>query len=153
MTLNLPDYGKILGSRSEGLDRYLGIPYAAPPVGERRFSPPEPVTPWHPRRLDGRNYADDCLQIVDLVNNPRVGPMSEDCLYLNIFTPTGYASRTNGNWLVKGREGLPVMVWLHGGAFQQGSGNREEVRREGKTKEAPLRESWIQNTTSHTNMR
>ena len=59
--------------------------------------------------------------------NPRIGhSMSEDCLYLNVFTPAGHASRTKQGRLFSGRRLLPVMVWLHGGAFQQGGANRAE---------------------------
>ena len=57
--------------------------------------------------------------------------MSEDCLYLNVFTPSGVGARKGGGKIFGGREGLPVMIWLHGGAFQQGGGNRDEYRGDG----------------------
>ena len=122
-----------LSRPSAGVDRYLGIPYAAPPVGQRRFAPPEPAQPWAPKKLDVSEYGPDCWQSTDPVMNPRIGhSMSEDCLYLNVFTPAGHASRTKQGRLFSGRKLLPVMVWFHGGAFQQGGANRAEVRSGGE---------------------
>lgn len=83
---------------------YKGIPYAAPPVGNLRWKPPQPATPWtEPRRFDA--FGPACPQ-----PGPD-GPTSEDCLTLNVWSPaTGPQAR------------LPVMVFLHGGAFCSGSG-------------------------------
>lgn len=84
---------------------YKGIPYAAPPVGERRFRPPEPLPPWTaPRRCAAFGPA-----------SPQEGAdeaTDEDCLTLNIWTPA-----------VAATDRLPVMVFFHGGAFQSGSGS------------------------------
>ncbi|GMI06818.1 hypothetical protein TrVE_jg14387 [Triparma verrucosa] len=127
ITLNLPSYGKLIGRRSAGVDRFLGIPYAAPPVGLRRFSPPEPAQPWAPKKLDASDFSPDCWQTSDPVLNPRLGNgMSEDCLYLNVYTPAGHASRTKQGRLLSGKRLLPVMLWFHGGGFQQGGANRAE---------------------------
>ncbi len=91
-----------------GIAVFRGIPYARPPVGERRFLAPAPPDPWLGTR-DAFEQGPGCWQ----VPSPTlpVGPsMDEDCLYLNVWTP---AAATGG--------ARPVMVWLHGGAFHFGS--------------------------------
>jgi carboxylesterase type B len=111
------------------VDTFLGIPYAAPPVGALRFAPPEAAQPWAPSRLDASKFSPDCFQIPDPTLNPVVDihRMSEDCLYLNIFTPAGHAERSRHGFLTSsGTKLLPVMVWLHGGGFQQGGARRAE---------------------------
>jgi carboxylesterase type B len=117
--VNLPDLGRIQGKRQSGVDFFGGIPYAAPPVGNKRWAAPEPPAPWAPAKLDATHFGADCWQLVDPLMNPAAdaAQMSEDCLFLNVFTPAGHASRNSL---------LPVMVWLHGGAFQQGAGRRPE---------------------------
>ena len=86
---------------------YKGIPYAASPVGKRRWKAPQPVSPWPvPRRFD--EFGPVCPQ------QGYGGLMDEDCLYLNIWTPPEALA-----------EKLPVMVWIHGGAFISGSGSDE----------------------------
>lgn len=119
VVMTLPNLGKVRGRRAEGMDFFGNIPYVAPPVGNLRFSPPEPVAPWAPAILDATKYGADCWQVRDDVNNPCPNPMSEDCVTLNVFTPAGQMSR---------KKLLPVMVWLHGGAFQQGGANRPEYQ-------------------------
>jgi para-nitrobenzyl esterase len=93
---------------------YLGIPFAAPPVGNLRWKPPQPVTPWDGVR-PARAYAPRCMQF----GRPHTSvyfeyfgeqPTSEDCLYLNVWAPAD----------AQGRK-LPVMVWIYGGGFQAGS--------------------------------
>ena len=124
----LANYGKVQGIRTQGFDFFGNIPYAAPPVGNHRFAPPEPPTPWSPAVLDGTHYGCDCWQVVvpsapteehnkddSLVNQQ----MSEDCLKLNVFLPAGQATRKKSLL-------LPVLVWFHGGAFQQGGAHRPE---------------------------
>lgn len=119
--VNLPELGRVQGIRQSGIDFFGGLPYAAPPVGNLRWAPPEPAAPWAPAMLDASHFGPDCWQAEDPVNNPGVDKsrMSEDCLYLNIYTPAGQHSGM-------GMDGLPVMVWLHGGAFQQGGARRAE---------------------------
>jgi para-nitrobenzyl esterase len=98
------DSGPIL-PRQGGI--YRGIPYAAPPTGPWRWMPPQPVLPWTtPRRCD--TFGPVCPQ------PGYSGVMSEDCLFLNVWTP----AKSVG-------EMLPVMVWIHGGAFTFGSGSDE----------------------------
>ena len=118
--VNLPELGSIQGKRQSSFDFFGGIPYAAPPVGNLRWAPPEPAAPWAPATLDASHYGPDCWQLVDPLVNPSADTryMSEDCLYLNVFTPAGLSSQRH----VK----MPTMVFLHGGAFQQGAARRPE---------------------------
>uniref|UniRef100_A0A8D2DYE9 Carboxylic ester hydrolase n=1 Tax=Sciurus vulgaris TaxID=55149 RepID=A0A8D2DYE9_SCIVU len=97
---------------------FLGIPYAAPPVGPLRFKDPQPPSPWNDLR-QATTYPDVCYQDKEWlasqqdllrVHYPKFG-MSEDCLYLNIYAPS-HADRGSN---------LPVMVWFPGGGFQGGS--------------------------------
>jgi para-nitrobenzyl esterase len=86
---------------------FKGIPYAAPPTGERRWRPPIPVKPWTDVRLADR-VGPQCPQPQ---RAPALLPSNEDCLSLNVWTPAKQAN-----------ERLPVMVWIHGGGFTIGSG-------------------------------
>lgn len=107
--------GTIIGDAGKEVRIYRGIPYAAPPVGDLRWKPPQPVTPWK----GIRECAKFSLMMTQWFPSPQGGAtdadMSEDCLYLNLLTP---AKRTN--------QKLPVMVWLHGGGPDLGSGNGPE---------------------------
>src|SRR5579864_2203524 len=98
------DSGWVAGSGT-AIRVYKGIPYAAPPVGELRWKPPQRVTPW-PGVLVAKSFSPICPQS-DRYN---LGRQSEDCLKLNIWTP----ARSAG-------DKLPVMVWIHGGSFQVGA--------------------------------
>jgi para-nitrobenzyl esterase len=104
--------GRLSGITDGGIDRFLGIPYAAPPIGALRWRAPETPAPWQGVRRADRVGA-DCIQ--DKASNPPApgyaNPQSEDCLYLNIWRPA-----------VHGTKRLPVMLWLHGGGFIMGSG-------------------------------
>lgn len=106
--------GKIEGTCKENLYIFKGIPFAAPPVGDLRWLPPQPMTQWKGIRR-AHTFAPIAPQITGplggLLENRVEEPQSEDCLYLNIWTP--------------GLEGppRPVMVWIHGGAFKIGSGS------------------------------
>lgn len=117
--VTIPSLGTLQGIRRLGVDFFGGIPYAAPPVGNLRWAAPEEPPSWRPHILDATHFGPDCSQVVDPSLNPLADStqMSEDCLYLNIYTPAGAASYKNK---------LPVMVWFHGGAFQQGSAKRPE---------------------------
>ena len=105
--------GMVRGSTAEDVVAFKGIPYAAPPFGAHRFRPPQPAEPW-----DGVR---DALTYGPTVTKPPYFPpfdvllpepviAGEDCLNLNIWTPD------------PGKAGLPVMVWIHGGAFSNGTG-------------------------------
>lgn len=105
-------YGKIQGSFENDLYVFRGIPYAAPPVGELRWHPPEPPQRWDGVR-DAKKFGAIAPQTVFPIGPfPQVPqPQSEDCLFLNIWTPGLDNARR------------PVMVWIHGGAFTIGSGS------------------------------
>ena len=97
--------GAVRGKTVAGIGEYLGIPYAAPPVGALRWRPPQPPEPWTGTR-DATSYAPHCQQPTSAFGRAST---SEDCLYLNVFTPAGNHARN-----------LPVMVWVHGGSLRTG---------------------------------
>ncbi len=105
--------GQVQGVDEQGVHAFKGIPYAAPPVGDRRLQPPQPAEPWDGVRK-AANYGLVALQqpmpgIFGELGTPQ-NPAGDDCLNLNVWTPDPGAS------------GLPVLVWIHGGAFYAGSG-------------------------------
>ncbi|MBI5259716.1 MAG: carboxylesterase family protein [Burkholderiales bacterium] len=108
------DPGRLQGQRCSGpqgaaLHRYLGVPYAAPPVGELRWRPPQPALPWHGVRVADR-YGDNAPQHVEPFDAaPPRGTCSEDCLSLNVWAPAAPAAAPRA-----------VMVWIHGGGFVSG---------------------------------
>ncbi|WP_405405179.1 carboxylesterase/lipase family protein [Streptomyces sp. NBC_01104] len=101
--------GPVQGAVAGAVRTFQGIPYAAPPTGERRWKEPQPVRPWA-SPLDARAPRSACGQPTDQPISI-AGGGSEDCLYLNVTTP---AARTTGR--------LPVIVWIHGGSFTYGDG-------------------------------
>ncbi len=105
--------GTITGNvREDGLHEYLGIPYAAPPVGDRRWQPPGAVMGWEGTR-DATKRGLPCMQPGSLSEfyDRSYLETSEDCLTLNVWTRADTVA-----------QGLPVMVWIHGGALVMGSG-------------------------------
>ena len=103
--------GEIVGSTLKGIDAWLGIPYAAAPVGALRWQPPQPHASWT-TPLKATTLPNACAQNADLGVFARAGG-SEDCLYLNVYRS---AQATHAG------QRLPVFVWIHGGALQVGQG-------------------------------
>lgn len=99
--------GAVSGKLIDGVRAYLGIPYAAPPVGELRWQSPQPPVRWNGTR-DGTAFAERCAQPLSVLSPESA---NEDCLFLNVHVPDG----------VGRADKLPVMVWVHGGAFLSGS--------------------------------
>ncbi|NOU61767.1 carboxylesterase/lipase family protein [Marinifilum caeruleilacunae] len=99
----------VLTDRNPDINVFKGIPYAAPPVGKLRWKAPQPAKGWQGIR-EMNAFGDICEQVNPWDKNS--DKMSEDCLYLNIWTPAKNKD-----------EKLPVMFWIHGGGFTRGSGN------------------------------
>jgi para-nitrobenzyl esterase len=102
--------GAVRGTTAGSVDEFLGIPYAAPPVGNLRWRPPQPPAAWSGVR-DATTFGPSCPQPAGPFAPP--GPFSENCLYLNVYTPA-VSSRDEG--------GRPVLVWIHGGGLTEDAG-------------------------------
>jgi para-nitrobenzyl esterase len=103
--------GPIAGFHRDGVVQFRGIPYAAPPVGNLRWRPPQPHAKWA-ATLDAVSFGDTCVQ-----NQPGLfakPSLTENCLYLNVYTPGNYASKP---------EHRGVLVWFYGGAMTAGESN------------------------------
>jgi para-nitrobenzyl esterase len=106
--------GIIEGRLSESVLSFKGIPYAAPPVRNYRWRAPRRVVPWQGVR-DASEFGHDCAQNPDPIDTaPARTTPAEDCLVLNVWRPAAEAPGTN----------LPVLVWIHGGAFVNGGSSR-----------------------------
>jgi para-nitrobenzyl esterase len=117
--------GTLDGTVDNGVNVFLGVPYAAPPVGELRWAPPKPPASWGAQPRPAKKFASACTQTLasggraqwtSEYMTPEAPGVSEDCLYLNIWTPadlTGTA-RPAAN--------LPVLFYIYGGGFNEGSG-------------------------------
>jgi para-nitrobenzyl esterase len=106
-TVNV-EQGSLKGIREDGLTVFRGVPFAAPPVGDLRWRPPQPPARWQGVR-PAANFAPQCVQ--NIGSGPDKPPaMSKDCLYLNVWTQAKSA-----------RDRIPVLVWIYGGGFNGGA--------------------------------
>ena len=107
------DGGDLAGATARGIESFKGVPFAAPPIGPLRWRAPQPASAW-PGLRDATRYASACMQGGDAwpIGTP-AEPQSEDCLYLNVWRPAGLAQDAR----------LPVMVWIPGGGWTDGSGS------------------------------
>jgi len=101
------DSGKLAGQQKDGMKSFLGIPYAAPPIGDLRWKAPQPVKAW-PGTRQATAFGPVCRQIAAWVKMPQ----SEDCLTLNVWAPAAKAAKP-----------YPVIVYIHGGALMNGHGS------------------------------
>ncbi|XP_076182913.1 carboxylic ester hydrolase-like [Ptiloglossa arizonensis] len=103
----------LLSANGKQYEAYEGIPYALPPIGKLRFKPPHRLPPWL-GELSATKFGSPCLQYTQVPESPKGDKVigAEDCLYLNVYVPAHK----------KVSEPMPVIFWIHGGAFQLGSG-------------------------------
>ena len=105
--------GKIAGMAADGLGEFKGIPFAAPPVGDLRWKAPQPAAPWSGVKQT-THFGDGCMQSGGGGGAGKGIPYSEDCLYLDVWTPAKSPS-----------DKLPVIVWIYGGGFNAGATSNE----------------------------
>src|SRR6478735_4194315 len=102
--------GTVEGEVADGLSQFKGIPFAAPPTGDLRWKAPQPVVPWLGLRR-ATAFGPACMQGETLARQMgSTAPISEDCLYLDVWTPAAAADAK-----------LPVIVWIYGGGFNAGA--------------------------------
>jgi para-nitrobenzyl esterase len=107
------DSGRLSGAVKDGVQAFKGIPFAAPPVGDLRWRPPQPAQPWSGVR-PATEYGHDCMQKPFPSDAAPLGTApAEDCLVLNVWRPDD------------GKKALPVMVWIYGGGFVNGGSSPE----------------------------
>ena len=112
----MTDDGPVKGMVVHGVREFLGIPYAAPPVGDLRWQPSQARAPWV-QPLDATKFANHCPQVASPFG---VAGLTEDCLYLNVFTR--HTGDDRGDREASRRR--PVMVWIHGGGLTAGASER-----------------------------
>jgi hypothetical protein len=104
----VPGLGKLQGAPDAyDMSSFFAIPYAEPPVEALRWQPPKELTSWGADTLNATAFGKQCMQGASFGAPP---PMDEDCLFLNVATPTAALS---------GGKKLPVMLWIHGGACER----------------------------------
>ncbi len=116
-TIRMTKYGAIQGMNEEGVFVWKGIPYAQPPIGDLRWRPPQKLAPWK-GTFEAVSYGNICPQKAygpqSIYEIPKEA-MSEDCLYLNVWSPDPGPD-----------EKLPVMVWIHGGSLTREGGSHPQ---------------------------
>ncbi|MBV9446147.1 MAG: carboxylesterase family protein [Streptosporangiaceae bacterium] len=105
------DKGLVRGIENGGVREFLGIPYAAPPVGALRWRPPRPAARWSGIR-DASQPGSNCAQTGNITTGVVATSTAEDCLYLNVYAPPRFSFGPR-----------PVMMWIHGGGFTGGAGS------------------------------
>jgi para-nitrobenzyl esterase len=111
--------GPLQGFVEQGSRKWLGIPYAQPPVGDKRWRPPEPVHAWGPALRDATEFKPDCAQFGPgwpSLGETGLNYTSEDCLTLNIFSPLAVAPA-----------GAPVIVFFPAGGYTWGAAHDAEM--------------------------
>jgi para-nitrobenzyl esterase len=103
-------HGRVRGRAEQGVLAFRGLRYAAPPIGNLRFRPPQELAPWSDV-ADAGEFGAAAIQAEGQPDMPAYEKHSEDCLFLNVWTTSLQGKR-------------PVMVWLHGGAFSMGAAGR-----------------------------
>ena len=104
------EQGTLQGTAEQGLTVYRGVPFAAPPVGDLRWRAPQPAAKWEGVRKADK-FAPQCVQSMGPPRQGEEAPaMSEDCLYLNVWSPANSSSSK-----------IPVLVWIYGGGFNAGA--------------------------------
>ena len=116
--------GQIQGVETRGMLAFKNIPYAAPPVGELRWRPPQPAKDWDGVR-DASKYGEACIQPLVKGLNSELVPGTEDCLKLNVFVPNS-------------GKNLPVLVWFHGGGLIEGSASEPYYQPVGLVREGAI---------------
>ncbi len=106
------DKGQVEGRTTGTVDQFLGIPYAAPPVGALRWQAPQPAQAWTGVR-SAMSYGGRCAQLTN-GNGPRID--NEDCLYLNVYAPS----------VIPAGQKLPVLFMIHGGGLTTGAGDQHD---------------------------
>src|SRR3954467_13985216 len=117
--------GVLTGTTDNGVTVFRGVPFAAPPVGDLRWAPPRPPERWGPQPREAKTFGASCTQTLRSSGagqwtseymSPEAPGVSEDCLFLNIWTPAALtgSARPPAN--------LPVFFWIYGGGFNEGSG-------------------------------
>ncbi|KAF9485003.1 alpha/beta-hydrolase [Pholiota conissans] len=103
------NYGSFQGNTTGTLDKFLGMPFAAPPVGNLRFAPPQAPLSFTGIR-QATTFGTPCFQQHLTTDNPPISHVSEDCLFINVIKPSN----------ATGRKKLPVLMWIYGGGFEIG---------------------------------